>query len=257
MQAHELLFELSNPVRYEIIKFLAEEPARLTRIGEYLHVNNPEVSRHLDRLKNAKLVEKAPEGRYHLSPLGEVVLSIVPTVTLVAHNDSYFNDHDLSSLPLSFLTRLGELSIHDLHEGVLRNIQNSGDVIKGAQKHLSIITKEVGTEAHCFIREGMSEGVNVRVLIDDGFETPSCCLEPEFQNTIRFIPRNPVALILSEQHAVLMFPNRNGKFDFTAGYTSEDPTFLKWCTDLFTELWEKGEHLTSLSQTAGNVKGCQ
>jgi len=238
------------------MKILANEPTRLTKIGEQVDANNPEVSRHLDRLKNANLVEKAPEGRYHLSPLGEVVLSIIPGLTLVAHQDSYFNDHDLSLLPSSFLTRLGELSNHEYSEGVLRNIQHSADVIKGAQEHLSIITKEVGTEAHCFIQEGLSEGVKVRVLIDEGFETPSCCLEPEFQNIIKFIPRNPVALILSEQRAALMFPNRKGKFDFTAGYSSEDSSFLKWCTDLFNELWEQSEVLNDQVVTVGNANEC-
>jgi len=64
METHQLLFKLSHSVRFEIIHTVDEKPERLTMIGEQADKNNPEVSRHLDRLKKSNLVDKDKDGYY-------------------------------------------------------------------------------------------------------------------------------------------------------------------------------------------------
>ncbi len=70
MEISELLFELSHPTRLEILRLITETPMRLTKIADRVSANNPETSRHLDRLRAAGLVEREPESAYLASPLG-------------------------------------------------------------------------------------------------------------------------------------------------------------------------------------------
>jgi DNA-binding transcriptional ArsR family regulator len=62
---------LAEPNRLDIVELLREEPHSVNEIVEKLHLNQPQVSKHLKVLAGAGIVEVHPEANkrvYELSP---------------------------------------------------------------------------------------------------------------------------------------------------------------------------------------------
>lgn len=169
MQIHQLLFELSHPVRYEIMQTIAEKPQRLTKIGEKVDANNPEVSRHLDRLRKSSLVEKDKDGFYYMTSFGKIIMSILPFLSFVTSHPDYFLDHDLSLLPTSFKMRLGELESCDLIEGTTVNIYRLDQISRTSKARIYTVSNEYITKvteedfAEC--DQLLTEGLDFRYIL--------------------------------------------------------------------------------------------
>ena len=248
MQTHQLLFELSHPVRYEIMHTLAVKPQRLTKIGEQVDANNPEVSRHLDRLKNADIVAKNADGYYSITSFGQLVISMLPGLSFLSDHPGYFLDHDLSQLPVPFIHRLGELSTCTFTEGTINNLGISKSLVQEAEEHIYLVTKEIPRDTTSYHTRGF-EGIDLKVIRHDD-ATINCdtddCRDREFRDRLRVVQELPAIMVITDKAAALMFPNHKGAFDFSAGFNSTDPVFMTWCSDLFHHLWEMGSTLDEM-----------
>jgi predicted transcriptional regulator len=253
METHELLFELSHPIRYDIMRLLSENPLRLTKIGEQVDANNPEVSRHLDRLKNAELVAKNPDGSYAATPFGRLIFAMLPGLSFIADHSGYFLDHDLSKLPVEFLARLGELTDCSYGEGTITNMGISNQIVMEAGDYVHFVTREVPRDTSNYHALG-NKGIEIRLIREDdgciGCERDDCAACYDRQ---RLVPELPAIMVLTERQAGLMFPNLKGQFDFAAGFSSSDPAFLRWCGDLFDHLWDTGVTGPLAGGTGGEV----
>jgi predicted transcriptional regulator len=250
METHELLFELSHPTRYEILKLLVESPLRLTKIGEQVDANNPEVSRHLDRLKNAKIVAKNVDGYYTATTFGEVIFGLMPSISFVAAHPEFFIEHDLSLLPSGFLSRLGELSVCEVVEGFTINFYRLDEMSKKTRERIYTVSKESVTEIS---EENFAEFKNI--LADDfflRFMFPVSQLEdenlmnfveksPDPDRYFRVIPEAPLFLTICDDEAMIAFLDKKGKTDFSVSFYSKDPSVIRWCEDLLNTLYEMGK----------------
>lgn len=245
MQTHELLFELSHPIRYEIMKCLEEQPLRLTKIGEQVDANNPEVSRHLDRLRGANLVAKGSDGRYHITAVGEILFTILPSISFIAHNQDFIMENDLVSIPASFIARIGELTTGVRETSVLSAVHHSLRVIETAEERLLITTNETNREYQTAIRVKIDEGIGIRSIIGPDFRFPSADQVPTrdmARDTMRLLYALPVMIVASEKEAGVCFRSHQGIFTFFPLF-SHDPMFIAWCVDLFNDLWKRSEPL--------------
>ncbi len=244
MKTQQLLFELSHPVRYAILNAIAEKPQRMTKIGEMVDANSPEVSRHLERLKNASLVEKQPEGAYSISPMGKMTLLLLPGLSFVAHNEEYLQNHDLSGLPMPFITRIGNLLGGERKEGVYAAIRCGIEIARETGEKLYIAANEASDEFDEVTAEKVMEGIEFRIVVDRNFLSVSpdrVAPDPEGRKAMRVIDEIPAMFMLSEKDASICFRNRKGEFDFQSSFFSGEPVFVKWCEDFFEYLWSKGK----------------
>ncbi len=85
------------------------EKRRSSQLTAKLSATRQETSKHLTRLRNAKLIEKDSDGFFTLTTLGKIIVNLLPSIRFLAQNRDYFLSHDISSLPLEFIERLGEL----------------------------------------------------------------------------------------------------------------------------------------------------
>ena len=69
-----------------------------------------ETFRHLQRLTDAKLIEKKVDGTYTITSLGNLATGFLRGFNFVLKNGGYFLEHDVSSLPYEFVSRLGDYS---------------------------------------------------------------------------------------------------------------------------------------------------
>ncbi len=65
----ETFAALSEPNRYRIVELLRSGPRAVNEIGRRLHLNQPQVSKHLRVLKEAGLVDVQPRAQQRLYEL--------------------------------------------------------------------------------------------------------------------------------------------------------------------------------------------
>ena len=246
METHQLLFELSHPVRYEIMRIISREPVRLTKIGEQVDANNPEVSRHLDRLRNSELIEKGSDGRYHISAIGSLVMAMLPGLGFIADNVDWLKKYDVSGLPPSFIKRLGDLTDYQLIEGFMEVTKSIIGIYEAMDQHYRISTHVIRVETIPMFRDKIAEGFDIRFIIDESLQLSEDSLEQisSYGKNWRIIPKIPALFAFSEKSAFVMFPNTMGTYDFSFGFYSDDDAFRKWCEDLFEHLWGMGMNLS-------------
>lgn len=66
---HETFAALAEPNRYRIVELLRTGPRAVNEIGDRLHLNQPQVSKHLKVLKDAGLVDVEPRAQQRLYEL--------------------------------------------------------------------------------------------------------------------------------------------------------------------------------------------
>ncbi len=253
METHQLLFELSHPIRYEIMKLIDKQPLRMTKIGEQVDANNPEVARHLNRLKNAGLVGKDSVGVYNISQLGKLVLTILPSLSFIACNDSFLRSHDLTNIPDAFIHRLHELEECTSEEGMMLNIQRVEALFGKARKRFFAINNEVERpptdDEIAYIRNLGTQGFEIRYIIEESIIDKGNMNEV-FEKYltlpnifVRVVQNIPLSCYISDQEALLSFMGMDGKIDFSVFFNSEDEQFLHWCEDLFMQIWESGSDI--------------
>jgi len=254
MQTYELLFELSHPVRFEITKLLSERPLRLTKIGEHVDANNPEVSRHLDRLKNADLVAKNADGYYSTTSFGRIIFGLLPAISFVAAHPGFFLEHDLSLLPPEFMSRLGELESCDVIEGMIVNVYRLDEISKTSKSRIFTVSNEFISEIkeeqfaemdqaltgdfefRYILQESQLEDKNLMKIADHSGSTQN--------EHFRVIPQVPLFCSICDDEMMIAFLDKKGKVDFSVGFYSKDSKVLRWGEDLLNYLWDRGKLLS-------------
>ncbi|MFW9910665.1 MAG: ArsR family transcriptional regulator, partial [Candidatus Thorarchaeota archaeon] len=73
----KVLFELASNRRASILFELERQNLRMQQIAKSLDMNVTETFRHLQRLSDAKLVEKKVDGRYEVTSLGNLTIGLL------------------------------------------------------------------------------------------------------------------------------------------------------------------------------------
>ena len=85
-----LLFELSSSERMNIMLEIQKQRLKMSHISRKLDMTVTETSRHLQRLGEARLIERDVEGLYGLTPFGVHVLSLLSGLGFVSRYRDYF-----------------------------------------------------------------------------------------------------------------------------------------------------------------------
>jgi len=94
-------------------------------LSRKLNQTTTETFRQLQRLMEAKLVEKQPEGTYGVTEYGRLVLELTDPLKFLLKNKDYFVAHDIRRLPHQFIMRLDALSGAQLLLGMVESTQKS------------------------------------------------------------------------------------------------------------------------------------
>ena len=241
----EFFLELAHSDRLRALSLIERERLKLTHVSERLNLSMQETSRHLSRLRDAKLVRKDSDGFYQVSPLGRITLRLLPGYNFIISNRDYFQDHELTWLPPEFIERVGELEEYEPGRGVMQVLHLAGVVMEEAEQYVWILTDEVMTASIPMIRKGYERGIRVRIMLPEqlrlpsGFELPEPA--PASPMEMRRLNEVKVCIVMNEKLAGLCLPDPNGKIDFSAGFASRKPRFHKWCKDLFLHYWEEAK----------------
>ena len=246
----ELLFILASMDRLTLLSEIIIEKRRLSQLTAKLSATPQETSKHLMRLRNAKLIEKDSDGLFGLTAFGKTIVNLLPSIRFLTENKEYFLSHDISSLPLEFIERLGELQEGQYADNVGSILAHIQQVVRTAEEYIWLMADHRLGDQEYVTKSGKlerSSTVTWRVIIPAG----SSIDWAEVRRTVGIhkgrieyhLIQDPndikVGMALNEKIAGVTFPDITGKLDFNSGFRSDNPLFRKWCQDLFVIHWNK------------------
>jgi predicted transcriptional regulator len=246
----ELLFILASIDRLTLLSEIAIQNRRLSQLTTTLSATPQETSKHLTRLRDAKLIEKDSDGLFSLTAFGKIIVNLLPSIRFVTENREYFLSHDISSLPLEFIERLGELQEGQYGEKVGSILAHIQQVVQDAEEYIWLMADHPLGRQEYVTRSGKLEStssVTWRVIIpaDSNMDwTELRRTVGTYKGRIEYhLIEDPndikAGIALNEKIAGLSFPDITGKLDFNSGFRSNNPLFRKWCQDLFVFHWNK------------------
>jgi predicted transcriptional regulator len=246
----ELLFILASIDRLTLLSEIGVEKRRLSQLTAKLSATPQETSKHLTRLRDAKLIEKDSDGFFGLSAFGKIVVNLLPSINFLTQNREYFLSHDISSLPIEFIERLGELQECQYADKVGSVLAHTQQVVQCAEKYIWLMADHRLGDQEYVTKSGKLESsstVTWRVIVP----ADSSIDWTELRRTVGthkgrieyHLIQDPndikAGMALDEKIAGVTFPYITGKLDFNSGFRSNNPIFRKWCEDLFVFHWNK------------------
>jgi predicted transcriptional regulator len=240
----ELLFAVASADRLTLLYAIDKERLRLTQLASKLSASTQETSRHLFRFQDSRIIQKESDGCFTLTSLGKSLLVLLPSLSFLVQHREYFLSHDISALPLEFGERLGELEQGEFRHGIGEILSGIADVIRTAEKYVWLCSDNP-MDLATLGGKGAGEEVSLRIIIPAGKigEGTSGTLSPELGNKteLRLVDRVNAGIAMNEKGAGVAFPGPTGEIDFNGGFGSDDPSFHKWCADLFMFYWNKAK----------------
>jgi predicted transcriptional regulator len=239
--ANELFFQLSSTDRSQILSELQKENLKLNQLARRLDMTATETLRQLQRLSEAKLIQRQPDGTHGITNYGKLVLELSPTLEFAYKHREYFLEHDFRKLPKPFVSRLGELSKCDLKTEPGENINGLEEIIRSSEDHVwTMHDQNIAVNGRA-MAEKLLKGVKARSLIHERLrESPLFRLNTGKNVERRILPDIPGTVIVTEKEACVSLFTLDGKMDYSAFYGS-DPSVLGWAGDLFAYEWEKAK----------------
>lgn len=239
-----LLFELANIDRLNILFELRANAKKLTNISKKLELTVQETSRHLQRLCDAHLLTKQPNGAYHITAFGENVLELLPGLEFLTKHREYFVTHNINHLPNEFLSRIGDLQDSKLLDSPVLAFQWVNTIIEGAKTHLYFIADQVPSGSIPLIEAAVKRGVTTYFLMPEDIVrpplpvsyTPHYDTDDRLRMSIGRTKSVEFVGVVSESAAVVGFPTIDGTMDYLAFY-SESEDAVHWCRALFMHFW--------------------
>jgi len=245
-----LLFELSSEDRLTILTCLREEPMKLTHLSQRLKYTPPEASRNVSRLSEAKLIERDPDGVYHLSPLGEEALRLLDGYRFLSEHSEYFSTHTLRDIPGEFTDRLGALVNAEQPREIMSTLSTAEKMVEEAEEYVLTIADSFPTSWIPLELESVMRGVRNRSILPRGIElTPEQGTVTRHEEAVlaaagmskllelRYVDRVDVFLMMSEKEVGgITFRTVDGGFDHMH-FSGSDSRFHGWCKDLFEYYW--------------------
>jgi predicted transcriptional regulator len=236
----EIHFLLSSADRRRIIEELQTQNLKLNEVAKKLDITATEAYRQLQRLTDARLLEKIPDGKYRSTPYARLVLESSSTMDFLSRHREYFLDHDTSLIPPQFRVRFGELSKTVLLTEAVVNLNTSTEVFNSAEKRIDAMNNQHMRHNAQILRKQSLKGVKVRSLLQENMveimkEDPIVAGQSW---EIRTIPRICAIVIQTEKIVGIALPKLDGKMDYQV-FEGRDPESMKWASDLFEDQWNK------------------
>ena len=262
---YDVLFEVSNDIRHRILIHLREGRSTVTNISQKLSISLTEASRHFNRLSEAGLIQKRPEGDYSITLMGKTILAQVEPLSFVVKHNEYFQDHDATRIPEQFLNRIHELGDAEANytkrANIMRLVEKIGKIPVEAEEYSYCILDESSMELVLYAEpeEGnentesiintIMKGVVSRALfpssLDKGRIHPEALkafldLHKLENFEFRIIESIDLFLYMNEKYSIISFPDGANKYDYL-GFEGTDHKTRAWCIDVFEYYWSRSK----------------
>ena len=263
---YDMLFEVSNDIRHKILLILRNDTATVTYISQKLEISLTEASRHFNRLSQAGLIQKNPDGYYSITLIGKTMLAQIEPLSFIVEHSEYFRNHDATRIPKQYLNRIHEISEaepnYTKRANIMRLVEKIERIPLEAEEYSFCILDESSMELVLYSEPEKEKDENTESIIDiisqgiishalfpsslDKKKIPSDSLKAfydlhKFGNfEFRIIDNIDVFVYMNEKFVIISFPDKNGAFDYL-GFESTDQRTLNWCKGLFEYYWMRSK----------------
>lgn len=236
----DIHFQLSSADRRRMIEELQTQNLKLNEVAKKLDITATEAFRQVQRLTDAGLLEKTPDGKYHSTPYSRLILESSSAMNFLSKHREYFLDHDTSLIPPQFRARFGELSKTVFLPNPIANLNTTNEILKSAEKWIDVMSEERLEQHGQILKQRMLEGVKVRFVHKESMieSMREELIAPKQSTEMRFIPRICAAMVLTDKSAGFALPKLDGKMDYQV-FAGTDPESMKWARDLFEDQWNR------------------
>lgn len=242
-----LFFELASGSRLGILKTLQVKDLKMQELAKKLDLTDTETCRQLQRLSEARLIQKKVDATYRITPYAKLVLDNCSSLGFISKFRDYFLNHNAMLLPIEFRARLKELSECTLISVTLDHINKTTEMFLGAKKQIDTVV--LGSVALIdILRKRSEEGVKIRWLMQESFIQDASTVLSSWKQfpEIRTTPMAIGYIVVTDRAASLTIRDNNGAMSYSSFY-GEDASTLKWMQDLFGYEFERAKpwHLAS------------
>ncbi len=238
-KAADLFFQLASVDRKRILLELQRNSLHLNETAKKLGMTATETLRQLQRLSEASLIQRQPDGSYAMTEYGRLVLQLSSSVEFVSEHREYFLTHDVRCLPRQFLDRLGVLAAATLTLETTETLNGLGRAVADAKEFMWAAGMESPLNIGPPLGDKIAEGVTFRFILPERLLPPQAS-ERNAAVEWRVLDSIPVNLVVTEKEGGITFPLPGGKADYV-GFGGKNPAFHGWLKDLFGYYWEKGK----------------
>jgi predicted transcriptional regulator len=237
----KVLFELASNRRASILLELEKQNLKMQQIVKSLDMTTTETFRHLQRLGEAKLVEKNTDGAYSITSLGKLATGFLSSFNFILKNGDYFLEHDVSCLPYEFINRLGELSAGEFCGDTVSTINRVRKMVFEAEEYIWAMAEQVESSHTPITNEKVSKGLKLKFIMQQDLAKKfKITHEVELLKERRFLERVCVTLLMNEKESAIHLRRESGEMDYV-GFFGTDEKFRKWTRDLFMYCWDRAE----------------
>jgi predicted transcriptional regulator len=217
----------------------------MTQIAQELELTSPEVSRHLSRLNESKIVQKDLQNYYHITRYGRHILRLVNEINFFTKNREYFVSHDALKIPSTFIDRISELSKYNFSDNFMGFLHFIDEKIKEATEFIWLYIDQYPITALESLLDSVERGVKVRIIEQSDLSGPNVSFKNQHliahgdeppEVMIKTSDRKDLYLFVSNVGSAVSFPTENG-FDY-AGFTTDEREFGAWSEELFNHYLE-------------------
>ena len=242
---YDMLFEMSNDIRHNILLLLKQKPERMTQIAGELNLTSPEVSRHLSRLSESKLIQKDVSNFYHVTNFGEYLLNSLVDLEFITKHRDHFIKHSAVNIPIMYQKRMSEISNYKLKTNFMEFLSFINEKIKESEEHVWLYIDQYPLLAIESMLNSVEQGVKYRVIEQIELTGPNDVFDKkhlisiggeEPRVEVKTHQRKDVYLFISDKGSAIAFPTVDG-FDYT-GFVNHDGSDSAWINDLFEHYWD-------------------
>lgn len=236
----KLFFELASENRLTILNMLNTESLKMQEIANRLDVTATEVFRQLQRLTEVSLVERLPDGSFTITMYGGLVLHLASSYGFLSRHREYFLEHDIWTIPVPFINRLGELGSTKLLT-TIESFNKSINIFLDAEEYAwGLSEKGEGTDSiDPLVDKQIDEGLPFKLMVPENILHDALSQSTSKYIEIRGFKECPAVIVLNEKEAMIFFKFKTGRMDYT-GFYGDDPVFINWASELFTYYWDRG-----------------
>jgi predicted transcriptional regulator len=249
-----IFFELASEQRLSILFRLNKRSSKLAQLAKDLDVTMQEVHRNLNRLQDSGLIRKDANGQFSLTTFGTTILLQIPTMNFLSRNKEYFSDHYLGDIPMKFVHRIGALDNSEYIEGLVAVLERWKQIYNSAREYIYGMLPQIPLELiETLLAILKQRGIKFNYILSQQTVVPKkrtdLLKDAGFQDLLkkglverRMVDKMPVAVILNEKEATVMFPTlKRGQpvADLNSIFYSgkDNLLFHEWCLDYFRYSW--------------------
>jgi len=240
----------SSSVRSDVVDSLADRTQSTDQILAALTASESAIYDALSNLQNRGVIAATGDG-WQLSGTGRLVNDILKrqqaTDQLLSAEPSYWDQHDVTTIPQPFRRRLPELGDYDIVRATESDLRG---LVPWVVSHVEAIEScaVISPMYHREYEEAMPDNADSRIIvgkrvIDDVLLDQSDSTSPgKFDETAIRVTAVPFALAASEEWAILTIPER-GEAWSDAKLISTTDSAIEWGRELFEHVWTDSEPL--------------